>query len=140
MSPPATKAAQTEAPIRAYYDRFGSHDVEGFLALLADHVTHEINQGGSEIGKPAFREFLEHMNRTYREEVHNLVIMTEPTGTRAAAEFTIRGTYLMTDGDLPVAKGQKYTLRVGAFFEVKDGKVTRISNHYNAKDWLRQVS
>lgn len=135
-----SKAAATEALIRAYYDRFSLRDAEGFLDLLADHVMHDINQGGSEIGKPAFRRFLEHMNRTYREEVHDLVIMTEPAGTRAAAEFTIRGTYLMTDGDLPVAKGQKYTLRVGAFFEVKDGKITRISNYYNVKEWLRQVS
>lgn len=133
-------AAATEALIRAYYDRFSLRDVEGFLGLLADDVSHDINQGGSEIGKAAFRKFLEHMNRTYREEVHDLVIMTEPTGTRAAAEFTIRGTYLMTDGGLPIARGQKYTLRVGAFFEVSEGRITRISNHYNIKDWLRQVS
>jgi steroid delta-isomerase-like uncharacterized protein len=135
-----SRAAATEALIRAYYDRFSLRDIDGFMDLLADHVMHDINQGGSEIGKPAFRRFLEHMNRTYREEVHDLVVMTEPSGMRAAAEFTIRGTYIMTDGDLPVAKGQKYTLRVGAFFEVKDGKITRISNHYNVKDWLRQVS
>lgn len=130
----------TEALIRTYYDRFNRRDVEGFLSLLADHITHDINQGGSEIGKPAFRRFLEHMNRTYREEVHDVVVMSDPTGTHAAAEFTIRGTYLMTDGDLPVAKGQKYTLRVGAFFQVKDGKITRVSNHYNVKEWLRQVA
>lgn len=135
-----SKAAATESLIRAYYDRFSLRDVDGFVDLLADHVTHDINQGGSEIGKPAFRRFLEHMNRTYREEVHDLVVMTEPSGARAAAELTIRGAYLMTDGALPVAEGQKYTLRVGAFFEVKDGKITRISNHYNVKDWLRQVS
>jgi hypothetical protein len=28
---------------------------------------------------------------------------------------------------------------VGAFFEIRDGRVARISNHYNFKDWLRQV-
>ncbi|MBM3539392.1 MAG: cytosolic protein [Alphaproteobacteria bacterium] len=129
----------TEALIREYYKRFNQQDVEGFLALLDENVVHDISQGGRESGKPAFRKFLEHMNRTYREEVRDLSVMVDATGTRAAAEFTLLGTYMATDGDLPPARGQRYTLVVGAFFEVKNGKVTRISNHYNMKDWLRQV-
>lgn len=129
----------TETLIREYYRRFNQQDVAGFLDLLDENVVHDISQGGRESGKQAFRKFLEHMNRTYREEVHDLAVMVDSTGTRAAAEFTLLGTYIATDGDLPPAKGQRYTLTVGAFFEVKNGKVTRISNHYNMKDWLRQV-
>ena len=49
------KAAATAALIRSYYDRFSTRDIGSFLDLLADHVTHEISQGGTEIGKPAFR-------------------------------------------------------------------------------------
>ncbi|MBF76480.1 MAG: isopropylmalate/homocitrate/citramalate synthase, partial [Pseudomonadales bacterium] len=37
------------------------------------------------------------------------------------------------------ANGQKYVLPAGAFFEVKDGKVARISNYYNLNDWVTQV-
>ena len=40
---------------------------------------------------------------------------------------------------LPPAKGQTYRLTAGAFFEVKNGKVARISNFYNLQDWLKQV-
>lgn len=134
-----TTPQDTAALIRAYYDRFNVRDVEGFLALLADDVAHDLSQGPREIGKDAFRRFLEHMNRSYREEIRDLAVMTDESGRRAAAEFTVLGTYLATDGDLPAAKGQRYTLRVGAFFEIADGKVARISNHYNFKDWLRQV-
>jgi len=130
----------TEALIRAYYDRFNAGDVEGFLALLTEDVVHDISQGARETGKPAFRKFLDHMNETYREEVRDLVIMVNADGTRAAAEFNLRGTYIATDGNLPPAHGQGYTLIVGAFFTVRDGKISRISNHYNMKDWLRQVS
>ncbi len=129
----------TEALIRRYYERFNQQDVEGFMALLDDGVVHDISQGDRETGKPAFRRFLEHMNRTYREEIRDLAVMVDATGTRAAAEFTLLGTYLATDGDLPPAKGQRYTLNVGAFFKIRNGKVARISNHYNMKDWLRQV-
>jgi steroid delta-isomerase-like uncharacterized protein len=134
-------AAATEALIRNYYDRFNAKDVDGFLNLLTDDVVHDISQGGREAGKAAFRKFLEGMNGAYEETAKDLVVMTEPSGTRAAAEFTIDGTYLKADGaDMPAAKGQSYTLRVGAFFEIRDGRVARISNHYNFKDWLRQVA
>lgn len=129
----------TEALIREYYRRFNQQDVAGFLDLLDENVVHDISQGGRETGKQAFSKFLEHMNRTYREEVRDLAVMVDSSGTRAAAEFTLLGSYIATDGDLPPARGQRYTLTVGAFFEVKNGKVTRISNHYNMKDWLRQV-
>lgn len=128
-----------ERLIRAYYDRFNARDVEGFLALLADDVAHDLSQGPREVGKAAFRRFLEHMNRCYREQVRDLVVMADADGARAAAEFMLDGTYLETDGDLPPARGQRYVLRVGAFFEIRAGRVARISNHYNMKDWLRQV-
>jgi steroid delta-isomerase-like uncharacterized protein len=133
-------AAAAEALIRTYYDRFNAKDVEGFLKLLTDDVVHDISQGGRETGKAAFRKFLEGMNVAYEETAKNLVVMTEPSGARAAAEFTIDGKYLKSDGaGMPAARGQKYTLRVGAFFEIRDGRVARISNHYNFKDWVRQV-
>jgi steroid delta-isomerase-like uncharacterized protein len=126
--------------VRAYYDAFNARDVDRFLALLHDEVAHDISQGGRETGREAFRRFLDHMNDCYAERVEDLVIMTSPDGQRAAAEFTIDGRYLKTDGGLPAAKGQAYRLPVGAFFELRDGKIARISNHYNVKDWLAQVT
>ena len=51
----------TEALIRAYYAAFNAKDVSGFLALLADDVIHDINQGGREHGKKAFAAFLARM-------------------------------------------------------------------------------
>jgi steroid delta-isomerase-like uncharacterized protein len=127
------------ALLRRYYDRFNAGDVDGFLALLADDVVHDLSQGPRETGKAAFRKFLEHMNRCYQERVRDLAIMVDDSGKRAAAEFQLDGKYIATDGDLPAARGQNYVLTVGAFFDIRDGKVARISNTYNFKDWLRQV-
>ena len=132
-------AAATRKLIAAHYDRFNAQDVEGFLELLDPKVVHEISQGGREIGKAKFASFLAHMNDCYREKVSQLAIMTNQDGSRAAAEFRLDGRYLKTDGDFLKAKGQKYRLRVGAFFEIRRGRVARISNHYNLKEWLRQV-
>ncbi|WP_337876491.1 ketosteroid isomerase-related protein [Elioraea sp.] len=136
MSDPRARA---EATVRAYYDAFNRGDLEGFLALLTEDVAHDINQGGRETGREAFRAFLARMNRCYAERIEDLVVLTEPTGTRAAAEFTVHGRYLATDPGLPEARGQRYVLPGGAFFELRDGRIARISNHYNLQDWLRQV-
>lgn len=129
----------TENLIRDYYSAFNAGDVEGFLALLSEDVIHDINQGGREKGKKAFAAFLERMNRSYEEQIVELAVMANDSGSRAAAEFTVLGKYLKTDEGLPPAKGQTYRLPAGAFFEVKDGKVSRISNFYNLQDWLKQV-
>jgi len=125
--------------IRAYYDAFNRQDMEAFLALLTDDVVHDVNQGGRQSGKAQFAEFMEHMNKCYRERLTDMVIMESADGTRGAAEFIVNGEYLVTDEGLPEAEGQTYVLPAGAFFEIRDGKVARISNHYNLNDWIAQV-
>lgn len=129
----------TPALIAAYYDAFNRQDAEGMLALVADHVLHEPSQGEPRQGKAKFAEFLAHMNRCYRETVIAPVIAASPEGAWAAAEFELEGQYLETDGDLPAAHGQKYRLRVGAFFTIAEGRIVRVSNHYNLGDWIAQV-
>lgn len=136
-------AAHAESLVRAYYDAFNAGDVEAFLALLTEDVAHDISQGPRQTGRALFRPFLEHMNRCYAEQIADLVVMTEATGTRAAAEFTVHGRYIATDlgvpGGTPPASGQTYVLPAGAFFSIRDGRIARISNHYNLGDWVTQV-
>lgn len=129
----------TEQLIERYYDAFNAKDVESFLNLLTDDVVHDVNQGGREVGKQKFRAFLERMNRSYEEKIIDLFVMTNADGSRAAAEFTVLGVYLESDDGLPPAEGQRYSLPAGAFFEIRGGKVARISNTYNLNDWIRQV-
>lgn len=125
--------------IQQYYAAFNRQDWEGMLALLTDDIAHDVNQGGRETGIPAFRAFLARMDRCYSEQVTQLVVMVNEAGNRAAAEFVIEGTYKATDGDFLPASGQRYTLAVGAFFDIRDGKISRVTNYYNLQDWLQQV-
>ena len=135
---------EAERLVRAYYTAFNEGDVEAFLGLLDDHVAHDISQGGREVGRAAFRRFIEHMNRCYRERIADLIVLPEPSGVRAAAEFTVHGRYIATDAAVPAgtppASGQGYVLPAGAFFSIRAGRITRVSNHYNLTDWVRQVS
>lgn len=130
---------QTADVIRQYYAAFNAGDWEAFFELLTDDIDHDINQGGRETGKPAFRAFIERMNRCYREQITDIVICVNADGTRAAAEYVVLGSYLQTDEGLPDAHGQTYRLPGGAFFALRGGQVARVSNYYNLQDWLRQV-
>jgi steroid delta-isomerase-like uncharacterized protein len=128
-----------EATIRAYYAAFNAGDWDAMAALLTEDVAHDVNQGARETGRAAFRAFLDRMARHYREQVEDLVVMVGPDGTRAAAEFTIIGEYLATDPGLPEARGQRYRLPVGAFFALREGRIARVTNFYNLRDWIAQV-
>jgi steroid delta-isomerase-like uncharacterized protein len=129
-----------EALVRAYYDAFNRGDHAAMLALLADDVAHDPNQGARRVGKAAFAEFLARMERAYRERLADLVVMVDATGTRAAAEFTVHGEYLAAEDGLPPARGQRYVLPAGAFLAIREGRIARVATTYNLADWIAQVS
>ena len=128
----------THAIVAAYYAAFNAGDTDAMLALVADDVRHDVNQGEPRHGKALFAEFNAHMTRCYREQLTDMVLFVE--GGRAAAEFIVGGIYLATDDGLPEATGQTYCLPAGAFLSVNDtGLIDRITTYYNLSDWLKQV-
>jgi len=131
--------ATTAEVVRAYYAAFNRGDWDGMCALLSEDVAHDLNQGERQLGREAFRRFLDRMAKSYREQLRDVVVMTAADG-RAAAEYVVEGEYLATDEGLPPARGQRYVLPGGAFFEVRGGRIRRVTNYYNLTDWLRQVS
>lgn len=122
-----------------YYAAFNAGAWDAFLSLLTDDVVHDINQGGRETGRETFRAFMQRMNRCYSEQIEDIVIMPSADGSRAGVEYTVVGKYLATDEGLPAAKGQTYRLPGGAFFDIREGRVARVTNYYNLQDWLHQV-
>ncbi|MEM1005362.1 MAG: ketosteroid isomerase-related protein, partial [Pseudomonadota bacterium] len=115
-------------------------DVQSMLACLSADVVHHVNEGKIRVGKEKFAAFCEHMNRCYQETLTNIIVFEAAGGTRAAAEFIVNGVYLETDEGLPDAHGQTYRLPAGSFFDLKDGKITRVTTYYNLADWTKQVS
>jgi steroid delta-isomerase-like uncharacterized protein len=129
----------TEQLISDYYAAFNAADTEAMLGLLHEDVVHDINQGQREVGVPAFRAFMQRMNRCYREELRDIVVMAAADGGRGSAEFIVHGEYIATDDGLPQARGQRYVLRAGAFFDIRDGRIARVTNYYNMQHWAQQV-
>lgn len=137
---PQTSQAQALDLVTRYYAAFNAGNAEEMLGLLTGDVQHDVNEGETQRGLEAFRTFLAKMDAHYRERAEGVVVMATPDGTRAAAEFVIHGEYLKTDPGLPEAAGQRYVLPVGAFFEVRGGKIARVTNYYNLAEWTRQVN
>lgn len=132
--------ADTRALIERYFAAFNASDFDAMDELLHEDVAHDINQGGREIGREAFRRFNALMSRHYRETLRDIEIMVSDSGVRAAAEFTVDGQYIATAEGLPPADGQSYSLPAGIFFEIDDGRISRVTTYYNLKQWIALVS
>jgi steroid delta-isomerase-like uncharacterized protein len=131
---------EAEALIARYYAAFNAGDAAGMLDCVAEDIEHRVNEGGVRRGRARFAEFCSHMGVSYREELKDMVIFADATGTRGAAEFVVHGEYLQTDPGLPEARGQRYVLPAGGFFDIRDGKIARVTTFYNLNDWIAQVS
>lgn len=130
----------TRETIERYYAAFNAGDAQGMLAEVSDGIEHRVNEGAIRFGKEKFAEFCSHMGVSYKEELKDMVVFVNDDATRGAAEFVVHGEYLQTDPGLPEAVGQKYILPAGAFFDLKDGKIARVTTFYNLNDWVAQVS
>lgn len=139
MKLPTTTQASAINVLTRYYAAFNAGDHDGMLAELTEDVAHDANQGNRECGRGLFAAFLKRMERCYAEQLIDLVLFADETGTRAAAEFTVLGTYLNTDEGLPAAVGQTYRLPAGAFFTLEEGRIARVTMYYNLEEWLRQI-
>lgn len=127
--------------IKTYYNYFNQQNWAGMISLLHPEVRHETNQGDVRIGIAKFTEFLQHMDDCYDEKLTEMVFFTEPEDKRIAVEFVVNGIYKKTDAeDLPPARNQKYVLPAGAFLELKEGKISRITTYYNLPLWIELVS
>ena len=126
--------------IATYYACFNTGDAAGMSACVTDDIEHRVNEGEIRHGRARFADFCAHMGVSYRETLHDIEVFVNPTGTRGAAEFVVHGAYLITDPGLPAAHGQRYVLPAGAFFDLRDGRISRITTFYNLADWIRQVS
>ena len=131
--------------VLGYYNAFNRGDWAGMLALLDEGVVHDLNQGPREVGKPAFAAFLQRMETRCREQLHDIVVMTAPDGHRAAAEFVVHGESIADDAGRSTgsgqarARGQKYVLPGGAFFDIRQGHIQRVSNYCNQQEGIQQV-
>ncbi len=133
-------AAASRALIERYYSAFNRADWEGMVDLLDEQVAHDPNQGERQIGRERFRAFLGEMARCNIEVLTDIRILVGSDGAHAAAEYIISGQYLSSADGLPAARGQRYRLSGGTFFDIAGDRIARVSNYYNLPAWIAQIS
>lgn len=132
--------AATKALIVRYLTALNAGDHEAALALVSEDVVHDTPMGAREVGRDKVRWHLGLQARHFREELSDIAIMVGEGGGRAAAEFTVRGTYLATAQGMPEANGQRYSLMAGMFFEVDDGRFSRVTSYRNRQAWIEALA
>lgn len=132
--------AETESLIERYLVAFNDRDHEAMLSCVGSDVVHDTRDGTREIGRDELRWRLSVDMRHFDESISDIAIMTGENGRRAAAEFTVRGTYVETAKGLPEADGQRYSVSAGMFFEVDGGKITRMTLYLERAPWLASMN
>lgn len=125
--------------VKQYYANFNNKNYDLMLKVLHPEIRHEVNQGPVRVGKDHFSNFLKHMDQCYEETLKDQIFMVSGCGTRVACEFVVHGKYKETDKGLPEARGQKYIIPAGTFFEVRYNQICRITTYYNLPAWIEMV-
>ena len=127
--------------LKRLFAALNASDRDAIAALMAGEVVFDTFEGVRHIGRDKVRWALAERANAYRETYRDLVIMTEDSGRRAAAEFTLRGFYQSQASGMPEASGQAFSVPGGAFFDMEnDGRVLRVSFMLNAAELVRQLS
>ncbi|WEX11282.1 nuclear transport factor 2 family protein [Chelativorans sp. AA-79] len=102
------------------FTAFNAGDMEGTIACLSEDVAVDVPGQAREIGREKARWRLAALARHFRAEAADIAVMTAPGGFRAAAEFTLSGTYLAALPGFPPASGQSFRLPAGLFLDIDD--------------------
>ena len=112
--------------IERAFSAFNAGDHTGIIACLAEDAALDTPGIGREIGREKIRWRLAALARHFRIQASDIAIMTGPGGLRAAAEFTIAGTYHQTLDTFPAARGQTLRFPAGIFLDIDDdGLISR---------------
>lgn len=129
------------ATMKRLFAALNAGERDTVLSCLAEEVVFDTFEGLREIGRERVRWVLAERGNAFRETFRDLVLMTEESGRRAAAEFTLRGFYQAQAPGLPAASGQAFSVPGGAFFDMEDnGRVLRASFVLNAAELARQLA
>lgn len=123
--------AGTRALIARFIDALNRSDHAAALEMVSEDVAHDPFDAAREIGRDKLRWRLGLTARHFDERIEDLAVLTGEGGVRAAADFTLRGTYRVTAPGLPEAAGQRYSLSGLMAFDIDDGVITRISAYRN---------
>lgn len=123
--------AETRKLIETWLSAYSARRIDDMLACVSDNAALDISGQERVTGRRQIRFALAERFKQFEESVADIEIMMNDSGTRGAAEFTLRGRYRSDADELPPASGQPYSQLAGIFFEVEGGLFSRLSYRFN---------
>ena len=124
--------------LEAFVQAWNRHDTAGIDTLVAPDAVHEdmaLEFRGT--GAKEFKGFMQHTYQTIPDFDWRLgEVLVD--GTRAAAEWTLAGTYTGETPSGPV-KGKRFSIRGASVVKTEAGKIKQFTDYYTLVDFYRQV-
>ena len=130
---------QIEEILRGENAAWNAHDVERIAAFYTDDCFKEdIAVGKATRGKEEMKALIGGAFRAIPDMKIELVTLFY-CGGWAATEWTMSGSYSSDYPGFPLAAGRRFLVRGASIMELRDGKISRISDYWNFTSFLQQV-
>lgn len=136
----ANKSDVYKAVAEAYYTAYNAEDVEGQIKLMTDDVVYHSNSDKIRTGAKAYRKYTIGLFKEIDEKCIDIKYFVDETQGVVTAQSRAEGKYVTSSDGLPKAKGQKYNIPVVEVFEIKNGKISKLTTYYNEDLWKTQIS
>jgi steroid delta-isomerase-like uncharacterized protein len=127
-----------EAVVTAFFDAFGRHDVEAIIALLSDDIVEDLPGVGPLEGIESERAFLTGLFAAFPDMVVE-VTRVMAASRIVAVEWVRRGSFTGQPFQGLPASGKAFVSRAAGFFEVDDGRISRITVHTDTGQFFRDL-
>lgn len=140
MADTAKKSDLLKAVAEAYYMAYNKADVEGQTKLMTDDMIYHSNSDKIRVGKDAYHKYTVGLFKEIDEKCIDIKYFVDEAQGVVTAQSRVEGKYVTSSEGLPKAKGQKYNIPVVEVFEIKDGKIKKLTTYYNEDLWKTQIS
>ena len=134
------RSAELKAISEAYYTAYNAEDIEGQIKIMADDVIYHSNSDKIRTGTQAYRKYTEGLFKEIDEKCIDIKYFVDEAQGVVTAQSRAEGKYVTSSDGLPKAKGQKYNIPVVEVFEIKSGKISKLTTYYNEDLWKTQIS
>jgi steroid delta-isomerase-like uncharacterized protein len=130
--------ATPEQVVSSFYDAYARRDIEAMMSHVSDDIVEDLSGIGLVTGAEQEREFLTGVLAAFPDLATEVTRMLA-CGDVVAAEWRRHGTFSGAPWRGLPASGKPFAFRGGAFLEVHDQKITRITGYYDTAEFARQI-